>query len=1089
MSTARVLRLAALVVALASPALADSPGGQTAPARVPELKSPPPLEEFRGKPITAIEIVVQGNRAAPPGELQQVKKGQAFSPEVARLAIQELLDSGRYADVRAEVENAGAGVRLRLTALPRYLIDRVEVSGSPLPVEQLLKQESIKIGDDITAPDLPRVEAILRAELERRGFPEAEVHVSALDTDDPLEIVVNVEVRAGRPLKIQDLWFGVWPDPDAPGLRELLKEYGVRERDRADAETLTVADAELEAKLKARGFHRASVRHRVDRRPGRALVRVEVHAGPLMRLVFEGNRRFDAATLKDALGLEETEEPDPSVLVERLRDFYETRGFLDVDVRSEERGAPNAGVHELVFMIRERPQVRVIAREYPCLSGERSAADVGSEIDSFLSELPGAELIAGVDDNLVADLYGPTTGHGSRRAPLALNPWSTYVADVYDKAVEHLKDLFRAQGYLSATVGPAFLVRRACDPYSPPGVCKPLGPRRRPRTECRYDAIGLPLPEPRIDPAQTCRPDPKRGVTCEPEAVLHLPIKLGPRTFLYDVSFEGNRLLVERDLAEAAELDVGVPVSQNELEKARRRLLDAYFEEGFAFAEVDMVLDLSADHTRGRARFVISERDRVRVGRIVVRGARNTNESLIRGRIALSAGGFYRRSLVRRTEEQLAQLGVFSSVSIGFEDPYIPAREKVVLVTLEEKTPISLDATAGISSGEGIRGGFQFGHGNIAGQAIRLTAAIRLSYLPDAFILEPQVRKKYDELVVIERLERHNTITLEFPGIGLGPMFPLSLDAVDIRDNARDYGITKDAAIITLYFRPTRRLAFQIGASIERNDAAIFGEDEKQTLEDYVKDNPSQRNTFHVPEGLTRAIAEQARVGWDRRDNPLEATRGTLFSVGAEHVHADPLEPTDPSDTSVFAPTESDFMRYDGRIAGYIRLSERGLALALSLRMGFIQQLIENSRTYPDRLFFLGGADSIRGYSQDSLVPQDIADQLLAPVDPLSINEVVIRGGDAFVNPRAELRIPLTGSVQTVLFVDAGNLWTDPKLVKPLDLRYTTGSGIRVGTPIGPLVFDYGFNVDRVLDRLFPERSPQRSWEALGAFHFSIGLL
>jgi hypothetical protein len=37
-------------------------------------------------------------------------------------------------------------------------------------------------------------------------------------------------------------------------------------------------------------------------------------------------------------------------------------------------------------------------------------------------------------------------------------------------------------------------------------------------------------------------------------------------------------------------------------------------------------------------------------------------------------------------------------------------------------------------------------------------------------------------------------------------------------------------------------------------------------------------------------------------------------------------------------------------------------------------------------------------------------------------------------------------------------------------------------------VFDYGFNVERVLDRLNPGRQNQRFWEDLGAFHFSIGL-
>jgi outer membrane translocation and assembly module TamA len=106
----------------------------------------------------------------------------------------------------------------------------------------------------------------------------------------------------------------------------------------------------------------------------------------------------------------------------------------------------------------------------------------------------------------------------------------------------------------------------------------------------------------------------------------------------------------------------------------------------------------------------------------------------------------------------------------------------------------------------------------------------------------------------------------------------------------------------------------------------------------------------------------------------------------------------------------------------------------------------------------------------------------------LALSDVVIRGGDVFVNPRAELRIPMGNTVQTAVFIDAGNLWTDPSRVRPLDLRTAAGSGLRVATPIGPLVFDYGFNIARVLDHLFPKRDNQRYWEDIGAFHFSIGL-
>src|SRR5690606_11616717 len=122
----------------------------------------------------------------------------------------------------------------------------------------------------------------------------------------------------------------------------------------------------------------------------------------------------------------------------------------------------------------------------------------------------------------------------------------------------------------------------------------------------------------------------------------------------------------------------------------------------------------------------------------------------------------------------------------------------------------------------------------------------------------------------------------------------------------------------------------------------------------------------------------------------------------------------------------------------------------------------------PDRLFFMGGADSLRGFLQASLIPQDIAERLQAE-DPdapdqagrLTARKVVIRGGDFLLNPRVELRIPLTGLLHTAIFLDTGNVWRDINNVDPTVLRYTAGSGLRFATPVGPLAFDYGFKLDR----------------------------
>jgi outer membrane protein insertion porin family len=1064
-------------------------------AAVPELRPAPLLGELAGRPIRRIEIVVTGDRWSGPARVTRVRVGEPLGIEAARRAMRELTDTGRYASVDAVALPDGDGAALRITAVPRRIVASARVVGGTLDAEETLRAAGVHVDGELVESDLPKIASRMRDHYRHHGFPRAKVGVTAIDTDDPMGVVVLADVQPGPARRVDRLRFSVWPSARAPGLSNVLHGYAVSEGNRADEELVTAADRELEKTLRARGWHRAEVSHRFEPlEAGKTRLNVDVRAGPLVRLLFEGNRHFDAAQLEAALELDDSDDRTPTTLLERLENFYARRGFLDAEIRVAERGEAQDAIHDLAFTIRERPVVRVVAREYPLLSGERSPRDVGSEIDSFLSEeLPGSGLLDTVDPRVVDQTLGPRHTTGARVTPLALNPWKTYVPEVYERAMKHVQDLYRSEGYLSATVGPAQLLRRRCQRRSPPGQCIPIGPRVRPRTECRYDEVGVPLEEPAPDPALACEPDGLKGLRCEPDAVLHIPIKLGPRTFIYDVAFEGNKLFIERDLAELSELELGSPASQVELDKARRRLLDAYAEEGFAFADVDTTLELSPDRTRARARFIISEREQVRVAGILIRGARRTNEGLIRSRVALEVGELYRRSDVRKTEERLATLGVFSTITVGLEDPYVPAKQKNVIITLAERKPQYLDVRPGFSTGEGFRITFEYGHRNLGGEAIQLTLRVQLGYLPNAFILEEDVRRKYDQLDVGQRLERRNSATLEFPEIGLGPLFRLSVEGIDVRDNARDFGLTKDAGIVTLMYRPVRMFSAYIGGSLELNTAEIFGDEEtKEALEDYVRNNPRQRNFFRVPEGTTVAVAQRIGFSWDRRDNPLGATRGTLVSGSVEHVRATPVGEqageTASGEPSVFAATISQFLRFNNRLGGYLRLDERGTALAASFRWGYNHQLLEDSQTYPDRLFFMGGMDSLRGYLQDSMVPEDIAEQLLDPNGELTLNEVLIRGGDMFINPRLELRIPLSGDVQTALFLDSGNLWRDPSRLNPRKLRYAVGTGLRIGTPIGPLVFDYGFNVDRVLDELYPERERQRFWEDIGAFHFSIGL-
>lgn len=1054
---------------------------------LPDLSRSLESTEWVGRPVVRVELITVGGRWHQREALSRVRVGEPYSAELARRALGEILNTGRYANATAEVQPEAGGVVLRLLLLPRRLIAGVRTSGGAPDLDQALQAAGVVEGTEITAPDLDVIKEQLSAYYARRGYPKAKVRVDTLDTDAPLSVVLSVDVAVGDVLTVVDRRIQYWPWPALPLVQNLAEAYAVRVGDVADLEATAAADRDLADSLRALGFHRAEVSHELITEPAGARLLVSVRSGPRLRLKFENNRSFDDDTLRDALSLEERTDHVESILVETLQDFYQRHGFFDVHVSVERRGGDDDQINDLVFRVREGKRLRIESRIYPCLSGERSAADVSSEIDSFLSEeLPGAELLGAVDPAVIDDTLGPPSRAGSEVAPQRFDPWSTYHPAVYERALKHLRDLYRSEGYLSAEVGPVSLMRDRCDRRSKPGECRPLPMPQPSHRYCVYDSIGRPAPL-SDDGLVTCTSG--RGHRCSDTAALYIPVRLGPRTQLFDISFEGNELLVEGDLIERIELELGEPVSQAELERARRQILEAYEDEGFAFAEVEVKLDLSPDQTRGRARFVIVERERVRVSRIVIRGATRTHETVIRSRIALEEGGWYERGLVRKTEERLATLGVFSSVAVGLQDPHVPAREKVVIVTVQERKSQYLEVRPGFSTGEGFRITFEYGHRNLMDSAIKFTLRSQLGILPNLLILEDDVRANYEELDLSERLERRNTAAVVFPDIGLGPLFRFSLEGVDVRDNARDFGLTKDAGIASLLFVPTSRVSAELAVSLELNDAQIFG---GQALQDYIEEHPTERDAFRVPEGTTRAVAQRLGAAWDRRDNKLDATRGTLVSFSVEHVRADPVgedaQRAAGESSDVFTPTTSEFLRYSNRIAGYLRLSDSGVAFAMSFRWGYIQQLFEESRTYPDRLFFLGGVDSLRGFLQDSLIPQDIAEQILSPTSDLTVREVVIRGGDAFVNPRFELRIPLGANLQTALFLDAGNLWRDPAHVDLLTLRYAAGTGIRVGTPIGPLVFDYGFNLDRVLDEVDKTRENQRFWEDLGAFHFSIGV-
>ena len=1082
---------------------------------LPTLEKGADLSAVLGARIAKVDVILEGERWGQKvlPTPTAVKAGDLLSMTAVRSAIHEIVRTGRFARASASAEATPAGVRLIFRIVARKIIDTltIDLGGADLDRDELIREADLAEGSELIGADLYEKQERIELLLARRGYPEAKVTITTRSTDDPLRAVLLLEITPNDPRILAERAFYV-SGGKGDEHKALTAGYRVKTGDRANEAALDGADEDLTAKLRGRGYFAAKVSHDVVRFRGKVTLRVRVDAGPRTVPRYEGNDSYDDDTLTAALELETENDFNGARLADKLRDFYVKRGFFDAEVTVTERGTAKDPVHHQVFHITEERRVAVTARTYPCLKVDEikrlrkrtrvlfltplltddtasTPAAIGREIDSFLEEeLPGSDIVTNVDPKAIDALVSQAAG--SRATPIDLDPTGTYSPATYERATEHLKQLFRNEGYLHAQVGPVQAIRRRCDPKSAPGTCTPLPLPSAPPDVCTYDASGLPLPVAPLDAALSCQPDPQRGVRCESQLALRMPIKLGPRVRLYDVRIDGARYLTEDKLAQEADIAVGRPVSITELEKARRRVVDAYKEEGFYYADVKLTLDESPDHTRARATLEIQEGEQVIVRDIVIVGADLTSEKVIRRRIALLPGRPYRASDRRKTEERIGTLGVFTSINVALSDPYVPQRSKTVIVTVTEAAPRYVDVGPGFSTGEGVRFFGEYGERNMLRSAIAFTNRLQISYLPDEFIIDPEVRRVWATELnePSERVGVRETARLDFPEIGLGPLMRMSIEGIAQQQPLRDFRLRKVAGIPSFTYRPFRELLFSISQTVEYNEAKVFA---KGTVEDLLATanlSPEIRRALRVPDGGSQAYAQRLVVTWDRRDSSLNPRSGTYFVSGLEHVDWFSLR----DDSGASAATRGHFLKFSETFSGYVPLGRR-LTLAAQLRLGWNYQLTKNSTTYPDRLFFLGGFESMRAWYSDTFIPQEFIDQILTDArdpnkraeDKLTASKIPLRGGNLMINPKVELRIPLGGAWETALFTDIGNLWRDAST--PFDtgrfpIRVGVGTGIRYQSPIGPAVLDVGFNTTRyVIKRDSPT-------ESFAAIQFAIGV-
>ncbi len=195
-----------------------------------------------------------------------------------------------------------------------------------------------------------------------------------------------------------------------------------------------------------------------------------------------------------------------------------------------------------------------------------------------------------------------------------------------------------------------------------------------------------------------------------------------------------------------------------------------------------------------------------------------------------------------------------------------------------------------------------------------------------------------------------------------------------------------------------------------------------------LDDHSDDPDAFRTDDGVQLVL--RSRWHLDRSDDLLDPTSGHRLDLDASWSPPGFL---------------SQVPFWSAGLAGTVYRPLTGsLVLAGRLDLGAAGPLGDAEDLLPNRRFFAGGVNTMRGFKRRQLGPAD------GTGDPL--------GGDRRLLAGLELRFPLLGILGGALFADSGQVWSDgPDSSR--QLRHALGGGLLIRTPVGPVRIDLARNL------------------------------
>lgn len=568
-------------------------------------------------------------------------------------------------------------------------------------------------------------------------------------------------------------------------------------------------------------------------------------------------------------------------------------------------------------------------------------------------------------------------------------------------------------------------------------------------------------------------------------------VEPGDRVTLRDLTVTGvaDSLFRPGELERRLPLREGRPFARRDFLASADSVREALLQRGYAYAQVFRNYQIDTIADVATVEFAAEPGPLVRVDSVLIVGRYRLEEKIVRRQLAFREGDLLRQSDLNQSQRNLYDMELVRFASVAIAPDSLQLRPDslellpdtvgtTVLVTLNEAARYAADVSLGFGTLDCLRGQAVHTDRDFLGGARRLQVTGSLSKvgvgspvaLENTFLC-----RALDPDDTESDLERRINTTLNYR---LAADF-LQPQLFGTRTSVVLGAHTERTSEIGLYLR--RSVGAQAGfvrrvAPRTVLTGTVNVEQGRTEAQDLFFCRAFERC---IPDDIEK-VRESRWTNWVALGLVHTATRGPSQSpTGGYTVRAGV------DYASSFLGSDDGYLRGVAEAAVY-REIRRGWLLSGRVTAGtFLTGFIEGDDGYipPERRFYAGGPNSVRGYPRNDLGPQVYVAQTSAvrgddgePPNPIAYrtSDIVASatGGTQTVILSAELETPFpvySQYLRFAAFVDAGQVWDRvndcrapadslPKLRCSLSLRVTPGAGLRIATPVGPIRVDAAYN-------------------------------